>query len=79
MQPIAKKTSPEGNKFTPHLTLARLRSPSNINAIMEKAARIAAIESVVARETISSLELMSRVLSPKGPTYSVMGRVLLST
>ena len=62
----------ERGRFTPHLTLARLRSPVNINEVLEKADRLYAKDSIVAKETISSFELMSSVLSPKGPSYSVM-------
>lgn len=67
----------EKKRFTPHLTLARLRSPARIDEIMEEAAQLTANDRILASETIKSFELMSSILGQKGPTYAIMTKIQL--
>lgn len=66
---------PEKRRFSPHLTLARVRSPMGFPAVMEKAEELARVNGIFGTAKISSVELMLSELSPKGPRYFVMAGV----
>ena len=53
--------------FHPHITMARVRSPRNVEALGSVIRECAAKE--FGRSTITSLKLKSSILTPSGPTY----------
>jgi len=60
----------EKRSFSPHLTLGRVRSSNNISALVKK---IIALENEPAGGfEVSSLDLMSSVLDPKGSQYKCL-------
>lgn len=64
-------------RFSPHLTLARLRSPEGFPAVFDQAEKIARDrEFGVAK--ITSVDLMLSKLGPQGPKYSVIQRIRLA-
>lgn len=67
---------PGNNRFSPHLTLARIRSPQGFAAVMDRAEKITEGREFGSAK-ISSTELMLSELGPKGPKYSVIARILL--
>ncbi len=64
----------ERRSFSPHITIGRVRFDDSDGRI-RSAVDAAAYENMV--QTVKSLTLMSSVLSPKGPAYSVVGRANL--
>ncbi len=54
--------------FHPHITLARVRSPRNLEVLSAKIREHS--ETVFGRTAITSLKLKSSSLSPSGPTYA---------
>ena len=64
----------ERKPFSPHITIGRVRSDDS-NGRIRSAVDAAAYENMA--QTVKSLTLMSSVLSPKGPAYSVVGRANL--
>ncbi|TEB07201.1 2'-5'-RNA ligase [Pelotomaculum schinkii] len=67
---------PEKRKFSPHLTLARARSPYGFIDVMEKAREDTGKAFGTVR--IDSIELMLSDLQAKGPSYFVLSRAPLS-
>lgn len=66
---------PENRKYIPHLTIGRVRDPRasrEIRAAVEAEASFSA-GSLLARELV----MFQSVLSPKGPTYTVISRAPL--
>ncbi|MDG6924966.1 MAG: RNA 2',3'-cyclic phosphodiesterase [Nitrososphaerota archaeon] len=59
---------PEEREFRPHITIARVRSPRNLDSIVSFVRENAARE--FGRTRIASLKLKSSLLTPKGPVYS---------
>ncbi|MCH8242825.1 MAG: hypothetical protein IH897_09470 [Planctomycetes bacterium] len=64
----------ERRAFSPHITIGRVRSDDSDGRI-RSAVDEAAYENMA--QTVKSLTLMSSVLSPKGPAYSVVSRANL--
>ncbi len=60
--------------FVPHLTLARARSGRNVGAVQELLRKNAASDYGV--YLVDRIRLKKSVLSPHGPTYSVVGEHL---
>lgn len=69
---------PEKRKFSPHLTVARARSPYGFADVMEKAKEVMEISEIFGTANIGSIELMLSKLESKGPQYSVLSQVPLS-
>lgn len=67
---------PGKNKFSPHLTIARLRSPAGFSDVMERAEK-AAENKVFGSAKISTVDLMLSELGPKGPKYYTLARAPL--
>ncbi len=65
----------ENRKFSPHLTLARIRSPKNRQELI----RLVDIESPrtngLGNFKVSSVDLMQSNLTPQGPVYTLLSRV----
>jgi len=66
----------EKRGFVPHLTLARTRTPRNITNVQETLKRNAATD--YGEYLIDRIMLKKSVLSPKGPTYSIVSLAMLS-
>lgn len=62
----------EGRKFSPHLTLARLRSPKNIKELVERAGVESGRVGLVGGFKALSVDLMQSDLSRQGPVYSIL-------
>jgi 2'-5' RNA ligase len=62
----------EKRKFEPHLTLGRIRSPKNQEALVKKINENRNIQ--IGTFKVSKILLMQSKLSPKGPTYSILGK-----
>ena len=69
---------PEKRRFSPHLTLARLRSPKGFADVMERAEGLARQHGKFGSTAINSVELMLSELSPGGPKYTILARIPLS-
>ncbi len=67
---------PGKNRFSPHLTLARLRSPAGFVQIMARAEKIAAGKAFGVAD-IATVDLMLSKLGPGGPKYHPLARVPL--
>lgn len=67
----------EKRRFSPHLTLARVRSPQGFSAVMERAEQLAGKQGKFGTAKIVSLDLMQSELEPKGPKYSFLTRIPL--
>lgn len=76
MEPLGFE--PEKRRFSPHLTLARVRSPLGFSAVMERAEKLAVKHGQFGSAKITSMELMLSELGPKGPKYSVLARIPLT-
>jgi len=69
---------PEKRPFSPHLTLARVRSPQGFSAFMERSEKLAGKHGKFGTAKIVSLDLMLSELGSKGPEYFVLARIPLS-
>jgi len=69
--------APGKNKFSPHLTLARLRSPAGFADVLDRAEKIAG-NKVFGSARIKTIELMSSELGPRGPKYFTLATVSLA-
>ena len=67
---------PGKNRFSPHLTLARLRSPAGFVQIMARAEKIAAGKAFGVAD-IATVDLMLSKLGPGGPKYHLLASVPL--
>ncbi|BAF59085.1 2'-5' RNA ligase [Pelotomaculum thermopropionicum SI] len=68
----------EKRQFSPHLTLARFRSPAGFSAVMERAEEIVRGLDKFGSAVIDSVELMLSELGARGPSYFVLARTPLS-
>ena len=66
----------EGERFTPHLTIGRVRSGRNRAALIKKLGEL--LNAEVGKMKVGSVKLKKSVLTPRGPIYTtlldVMGR-----
>ncbi|MFZ5596837.1 MAG: RNA 2',3'-cyclic phosphodiesterase [Bacillota bacterium] len=67
----------EGRKFSPHLTLARIRSPRNIKELAGAVASLKDVFGEMGGFNVSSLDLMQSDLTRSGPVYSKLASVEL--
>ncbi|NLI12816.1 RNA 2',3'-cyclic phosphodiesterase [Pelotomaculum propionicicum] len=68
--------TPDQKRFSPHLTLARLRSPQGFVAVFDRAEKLARGKEF-GRAKVMSVDLMLSELSPRGPRYTVMAGIKL--
>ena len=66
---------PEKRRFSPHLTLARVKSPYGFSHVLERAEKLAGDLGGCGRMKVDSIELMQSILKPGGPQYFVLARV----
>ena len=57
----------EDREFTPHLTLARVKGPGNLDKLVEFVRRMANVE--VGEMEVSEVKLKQSTLTPRGPIY----------
>ncbi|MDD3653404.1 MAG: RNA 2',3'-cyclic phosphodiesterase [Desulfotomaculaceae bacterium] len=68
---------PERRRYSPHLTLARIRSPHGFVAIYERAKELVSKQVEFGSVNVTSIELMLSELSPRGPKYSILSSIPL--
>lgn len=69
--------APGKNKFSPHLTLARLRSPAGFLDVFDKAEKVAE-NKIFGSAKISTVDLMLSELGSRGPKYFTLARAPLT-
>lgn len=67
----------EERKFSPHLTLARLRSNRGLNALLKAVEELGESAADLGELNVTSVDLMKSELSRRGPTYTVLAAVKL--
>lgn len=67
----------DARAFEPHLTIGRVRSPKNKEALKEKI--LTAQIPVTKPHPVSSVALFQSILSPKGPTYTKLHEAKFKT
>jgi len=65
----------ERKKFTPHLTIARVKYAHNKQQLQKKILQLSDID--VGEFTVSAVRLKKSTLTPKGPIYDTLYEVLL--
>ena len=60
----------EGERFTPHLTIGRVRSGRNKAALIKKMGEL--LNAEVGKMTIGSVKLKKSTLTPRGPIYATL-------
>ncbi|MFZ5648683.1 MAG: RNA 2',3'-cyclic phosphodiesterase [Bacillota bacterium] len=68
----------EGRKFSPHLTLARLRSSKNMEDLIKGVGVETATVNSLGGFSVLSVDLMQSDLNRQGPVYSVLKSVRLA-
>ncbi len=68
---------PEKRGFSPHITLARFRSPEGSAGFVRRAEESIPSTGQIGSFTVASVDLMQSILSPKGPTYHILEQVVL--
>lgn len=66
--------TPEARSFSPHLTLARIKSPRGCDTLVKRVNSLSQIK-IPGVLKVDSVDLMHSELSPKGPVYSVLASV----
>ncbi|MGQ9630910.1 MAG: RNA 2',3'-cyclic phosphodiesterase [bacterium] len=66
---------PEEKEFTPHLTLGRVRSPKNKEALLGLLPKVSSDD--LGSQTVESAALFKSDLTPRGAIHTVLGRVNL--
>ncbi|MGQ9824209.1 MAG: RNA 2',3'-cyclic phosphodiesterase [Desulfotomaculales bacterium] len=64
---------PEKREFSPHLTLARLRSPRGLGPLIKKVEESKDAAADLGELAVSSVDLMKSELGPRGPAYTLLG------
>jgi 2'-5' RNA ligase len=67
----------EKRRFLPHLTLARIRTNSNLQLTLSRAAVLMPPNLVIASEQIKAFTLVASELTPRGPIYTTIARIIL--
>lgn len=66
---------PEKRRFSPHLTLARSRTPRGFAEVLKRAGTLGGEPEQFGRAQVAFVELMHSELSPKGAKYLVLARI----
>lgn len=64
---------PEGGRFTPHLTIGRVRSGRNKADLIKKLDESLNIE--IGKMTVNSVKLKKSTLTPRGPIYTTLHEI----
>ncbi|MCL6447632.1 MAG: RNA 2',3'-cyclic phosphodiesterase [Armatimonadetes bacterium] len=67
----------EEREFSPHLTLARLRSNRGVSALLKAVEELGESAADLGELSVTSVDLMKSELSRRGPTYTVLAAVKL--
>jgi 2'-5' RNA ligase len=67
----------EYRKFSPHLTLARIKHPKGAQDLVEVVKKLGFLIFEPGNFKVSSLDLMSSELFPQGPVYRIVGSIKL--
>lgn len=68
---------PENRRFSPHLTLARLRSLQDVEKLTSLVPELADRFTVNMLVPVQELQLMESKLTRKGPIYTVLDKIIL--
>lgn len=68
---------PENRRFSPHLTLARLRSPHGVDLLVERAMAVVGKDKIASFK-VSGVDLMQSELERSGPKYHRLAGVPLT-
>lgn len=69
---------PEGRSFSPHLTLARIRSSRGVLELMQRVRALSSEAVQMGSMNVVSVDLMQSQLTRKGPIYTPLARVRLN-
>lgn len=69
---------PEKRRFSPHLTLARLRSPQGFGALLERARQLCGRPGQFGPAKIDSVDLMLSELGSRGAKYFILAGISLT-
>lgn len=64
------KIPPEGKGYTPHATIARVKSAYNKDKLAKLISKFSSLE--IGSMTVNSIRLKESKLTPKGPEYSIL-------
>lgn len=64
--------APEERRFTPHLTLGRIRTPKGVAQLVEAINKLDEKTRDLGKVDVTTLELIQSRLTRKGPVYSVV-------
>jgi 2'-5' RNA ligase len=64
---------PEKREFSPHLTLARLRSPRELETLKRKIEELKDAAADLGELAVTSVDLMKSELGPRGAAYTLLG------
>lgn len=67
----------EEREFSPHLTLARLRSNRGLSALLKAVEELGDSAADLGELSVTSVDLMKSELSRRGPTYTVLAAIKL--
>ncbi len=67
----------EEREFSPHLTLARLRSNRGLSALLKAVEELGDSAADLGELSVTSVDLMKSKLSRRGPTYTVLAAIKL--
>ena len=67
----------EERDFSPHLTLARLRSNRGLSALLKAVEELGESAADLGELSVTSVDLMKSELSRRGPTYTILAAVKL--
>lgn len=68
----------EKREFSPHLTLARLRSNKGLNALLAAVEELRGSAANLGELSVTSVDLMQSELGRRGPTYTLLGAAKLA-
>lgn len=67
--------APDSRRFSPHLTLGRMRSPRGSDALVNRARQVAEELGSLGTVEVSTIELIASRLTRGGPVYSLLAGV----
>lgn len=68
----------DGKRFSPHLTLGRVRAPQAGAELVSKAGDVACEFGIIGEVKVAAVDLMESRLTRKGPVYTVLNTLCLA-
>lgn len=68
----------DGKRFSPHLTLGRVRVPQAAAELVSKAGDVACEFGIIGEVKVAAVDLMESRLTRKGPVYTVLNTLCLA-